>query len=262
MKKFILIIFLLILTGNISFAQIMQGGISSTYEYKQPMHSVIDKNTNKPIVNAKISVPSKNYTTYSDINGHFQLKTQIDNKTMLSVEKQNYKPYSITINKDSVYNPFVLKIEKSSNYDIKLQSGLCHLGDNNFSNLSANAGQFKKNSTGPVYKTNFYISDKLSAHQNYLIIGSIIGIDTALAQGLGQNNITNAFATPPTVYLNGVKITEIKINGDNQKIKLPHHLIKWNNTNEIIIKAGINLMQTAYIDYDDIEFMNLHISTN
>ncbi len=78
---------------------------------------------------------------------------------------------------------------------------------------------------------------------------------------MGQNQISNAFASPPTVYLNGHKIAEIQINGDNQKIKLPKQLIHWNQNNEIVIKAGRNIMQTAYVDYDDIEFMNLSVQT-
>ena len=32
-----------------------------------------------------------------------------------------------------------------------------------------------------------------------------------------------------------------------------------NQVNEVTIKTGHNLMQTAYVDYDDIEFMNLFI---
>lgn len=262
MKRLLLIIFCIFITNVAAYSQMVQGGVSSSYELEYPMNTVIDKSTNQPIANAKVSIPSKNFVTYTDINGHFRLKAKIDNKTILSVEKPNYKPFSLTVNKNSEYNTFVLRIERSNIADIRLQSGLCHLGDNNYSNLSANACQFKQNAAGPVFKTNFYISDKQSGRQNYLIIGSIIGIDTALAKGLGQNNITNAFATPPSVYLNGVKITEIKVNGDNQKIKLPHNLIKWNKNNEIVIKSGVNLMQTAYVDYDDIEFMNLHISDN
>lgn len=89
------------------------------------------------------------------------------------------------------------------------------------------------------------------------MIGSIIGIDTNLARSMGQNKITTAFASPPEVYFNGNKISEIQINGDGQKIKVPLSLIKKNESNEVTIKTGRNLMQTAYIDYDDIEFMNL-----
>ena len=57
------------------------------------------------------------------------------------------------------------------------------------------------------------------------------------------------------------KISEIQLNGDGQRIKLPPNLIRKNQVNEITIKTGRNLMQTAYIDYDDIEFMNLSIQT-
>ena len=94
---------------------------------------------------------------------------------------------------------------------------------------------------------------------NYLVIGSIIGIDTALARGMGQNSITTSFASPPSIYFNGKKIAEIQINGDNQKIKIPSYLIRGNQKNEVKIMAGINLRQTAYVDFDDIEFMNLNI---
>ena len=76
---------------------------------------------------------------------------------------------------------------------------------------------------------------------------------------MGQNGITTSFASPPSVYLNGHKIAEIQINGDNQKIRLPKQFIRFNQQNVITIKAGRNLMQTAYVDYDDIEFMNLSI---
>ena len=74
-----------------------------------------------------------------------------------------------------------------------------------------------------------------------------------------KEKIPNAFASPPEVYFNGNKISEIQLNGDGQKIKLPSNLIKKNQVNEITIKTGRNLMQTAYVDYDDIEFMNLII---
>ena len=92
-----------------------------------------------------------------------------------------------------------------------------------------------------------------------MVIGSIIGIDTNLARSIGQNKISNAFASPPEVFFNGNRISEIQINGDGQKIKIPPALVKRNDVNEVTIKTGRNLMQTAYIDYDDIEFMNLFI---
>lgn len=258
MKKVFLSFIICLFVAIPTNATVMQGGVSQSQTYTR-YNKVIDKTTKLPIANAKITIPSQNYTTYSNKNGEFQLNTPIYKPTFLSVEKQNYKPFSVTISRHSTTQPFTLSIEKSNTFDIKIDSDLCHLGDNNYSGYSANAGEFKSRAVGPVYKKNFYISRNNFTKQNYLVIGSIIGIDTAIARGMGQNKITNSFASPPSVYLNGVKIAEIKVNGDNQRIKLPTNLIKWNQNNTIIIKAGINLMQTAYIDYDDFEFMNVSV---
>ena len=86
-----------------------------------------------------------------------------------------------------------------------------------------------------------------------------MGVDTQLARSMGQNRIVNTFASPPEVYFNGTKIAEIQLNGDNQKIRLPNNLILPERQNEVTIKTGRNLMQVAYIDYDDIEIANLSI---
>ena len=258
MKKIFLFILCLYFSISSSFAVVMQGGISQTQSI-QPNNRVIDKTTKLPISNAKITVPAQNYTTYTNKNGEFALKKQIMQPTFISVEKENYKPFSITVSKTNSYSPITLKIEKSNTFDIKIDTDLCHLGDNNYSAYSANANEFKSGAISSTYSKNFYITKNNFAKNNYLVIGSIIGIDTSTAKSMGQNRISNSFASPPSVYLNGVKIAEIKVNGDNQKIKLPNNLIKWNQNNIITIKAGINLMQTAYIDYDDFEFMNVSV---
>lgn len=99
------------------------------------------------------------------------------------------------------------------------------------------------------------------SRKNYLVIGSIIGIDTLMARSLRQNSIVNSYASPPEVYFNGTKIAEIQLNGDGQRIRLPNNLVKSGQMNEITIRTGRNLKQTAYIDYDDIEFMNLSIES-
>ena len=250
----------LFLTASTCNATTLQGGINTNSQLKTYC-TVVDKLTGKPIQNAKIYIPSKNFSAYTDINGHFELKPYISSDTILSVSKENYKPFSMTISRGANSNPFVIKIETSAPFDIKLESELCHIGDNNFSGMSANAGQFKGKAVGPVYNKSFTISQCRANQQPYLVIGSIIGIDTALARGMGQNSITTAFASPPSVYLNGNKIAEIQINGDNQRIRLPKELIHFNQKNVITIKAGRNLMQKAYVDYDDIEFMNLSVET-
>lgn len=82
-----------------------------------------------------------------------------------------------------------------------------------------------------------------------------------MARSLKQNSIVNSYASPPEVYFNGSKIAEIQLNGDGQRIKIPNNLIRSGQINEVTIKTGRNMKQTAYIDYDDIEIMNLSIQT-
>ena len=264
MKKFDFILFIsmliILFTPLVSTATMIEGGVN-TNERVKPFCTVIDKLTGKPVPNAKVVIPSLNFVTYSDINGHFELKTSVSGNAILSVEKPNYKPFSMTLSKHNSYAPFVVEIELSNPFDIKVETALCHLGDNNYSGFSANAGQFKTYASGPVYNKSFFIPSSASGLQQYIVFGSIVGVDTAMARGMGQNRITTSFASPPSVWLNGHKIAEIQINGDNQKIKLPKQFIKYNQNNIITIKAGKNIMQTAYVDYDDFEFMNIHIES-
>lgn len=260
MKKLFGMILLIVMSYTTANATVMQAGISANETVKNYC-TVIDKFSRKPVPNAKITIPSKNYTAYSDINGHFEIKTPINSQTILAVEKNNYKPFSMTINRGDNIRPIVVEIEKANSFDITVDSKLCHLGDNNYSVYSANSGEFKGTAVGSIYNKKFFISGVNSSKPHYLVIGSIIGIDTPEARRVGQSSVTTSFATPPIVYLNGQKIAVINVNGDNQKIKLPKELIKWNQNNIITIKAGINLMQTSRVDFDDIEFMNLSIES-
>ena len=155
----------------------------------------------------------------------------------------------------------VLGIQKSAAMDVVIDSDMLHLGDDNFSNDSANAGEFRLEAIGPSYTKRFMMTANTLAYNNFLVIGSIIGIDTKMARSMRQNSIRNSYSSPPEVFFNGRKIAEINLNGDNQKIKLPRALIKPDQTNEITIQTGVNLFQRAYIDYDDIELMNLSIQT-
>ena len=255
MKKiFILFMLLIILPVK---ASIFQGEVtenSSLYSNR-----IIDSKTGEGIDNAHVTLPKQNYHTKTDKNGYFELETDIEGTSIMSVQKDNYKPFSMTINEQNKSTPIVVSIEKSNSSGLAVDTNMYHLGDNNYSEDSANAGQFQFQAIGPFYTKRFILKNIRFNQPVYLSIGSIIGIDTAMARSLGQNRIANAYASPPEIYFNGNKVSEIQINGDGQKIKLPSNLIKHNAVNEITIKTGRNLMQTAYIDYDDIEFMNLYI---
>lgn len=257
MKKIFILLFAYLIILIPTNAQVMEVGISKNGSFNQ----IIDTQTNMPVSNAKVSLPMQNYTTYTDQNGSFDLVANIKDSSILSVEKSGYRPFSLTINDRVAARPMVIGIEKSDIQDITIATELFHLGDNNYSNASANSSEFQAQPVGPKFTKRFNISPNAKGKSNYLVIGSIIGIDTLMARAMNQNRITTSFSSPPEVFFNGEKIAEIQLNGDNQKIKLPNRLINAGMQNEIMIKTGRNLQQTAYVDYDDIEIMNLSIQS-
>ena len=255
MKKFLSLLISIFFIVTPSFATTFQGGVSEQGQGNSSR--IVDRNTGVGIGGARVSIPKTQYSTQTDSHGYFELNTQINGPTIMSVQKENYKPFSVTINDQTISAPLVIGIEKTNADGMVLDSNMYHLGDNRFSELSANAGEFRMESIGPFYTKRFLLKNVKFNKPVFLVIGSIIGIDTNLARTVGQNRITNAFASAPEIYFNGNKISEVQINGDGQKIKIPPVLIRKNQVNEVTIKTGRNLMQTAYIDYDDIEFMNL-----
>lgn len=256
--KIILIIYISIAAP--CFATTFTGGITKVGQ--EQSNRVIDSQTKQGIESVKISIPQRKFYTYTDANGNFELPDiKITQPTMLNVEKEGYRPFSITINNnESLNSPMKIEIAQSEAADIKLDSEIIHLGDDSFSRNSANAGKFRLKSSGPSYSKNFIMTDNAKRSTNYLVIGSICGLDTQLAKSMGQNKIkTSAYSTPTEVYFNNHKIGELKINGDGQQIKIPNSLIKADAKNSITIKTGQNTMALGHLDYDDIELMNISI---
>ncbi|MCI1273800.1 MAG: carboxypeptidase-like regulatory domain-containing protein [Clostridiaceae bacterium] len=255
-KFFILFILLGMFLPSVS-AQPLETGVEKQEFLKS--NRIIDSNTNLPVANAQIMIPQTNYKTYSDKNGYFTLRTNMNSDTIISVSKDGYRPFTTTFLKDTS-SPLKLSLQKQKLDDISIECDMCHLGDDTFSMNSANSGDFKIKASGPFYSKTFKISDEAKNRENYLVIGSIIGIDTSLARKMGQNH-ANSYATAPEIYFNGVKIAEIQLNGDNQRIKIPNDLIRENSENEVTIKTGHNILQSDHLDYDDIEFMNLSLQS-
>ena len=242
-----------------AFCGIVQGGVEK--ESILGKNRVVDYATNTPISGAKVSLPQDNYSTYTDSKGGFALNADIKGQTVLSVEKPGYKPFSVTVNERAVSKPIIVGIEKATPKDITVETEMFHLGDNSYSDNSANAGDFQVRSVGPYYSKDFKLPAVSAGSKVNLVIGSIIGVDTLMAKSMGQNKISGAYASPPEVYFNGNKIADIQLNGDGQKIRIPGNLIRPNQLNEVTIKTGRNMMQTSHVDYDDIEFMNLSVET-
>ena len=241
-------------------ASTYSGGVTKVGQ--QESNRIIDSETKQAVDFAKISIPQKKFHTYSDANGNFELpQIKITSPTILNVEKEGYRPFSLTINNNkSLNNPMQIEIARSEAADISLDNDILHLGDNSFSKNSANANQFRLKSIGPSYTKTFIMTQNSKHYSNYLVIGSICGLDTKLARQMGQNKIkSGAYSTPTEVFFNNHKIGEIKINGDGQRIKIPNSLIKADAKNQITLKTGHNTYKMDHIDYDDIEIMNLSV---
>ena len=252
MKKILVILILTI--GFPVFCKTINGEIKK--ESTRNTNRIYDLQTNLPLEDVIVKIPSKNYYTKTDKDGTFKLQTQITSPTIMALEKNGYKPYSMTIN-SNFKNPINIGIEKTSPKDIIVETEIIHIGDDSYSQRSANASDFSLHSLGAFYTNDFNIPSLKQDENLYIIIGSIIGIDTIEAQRLGQSGVLTAYSSPPQLYFNGNKIADIKINGDNQKIQIPKALIKQSQINNVTLKTGHNLYKISSPDYDDIEFTNL-----
>lgn len=253
MKNIFLVLVILFISIP-SYSMIFTGEVSK--DLRKDVNQVYDIEENMPLEGALVKIPSRKFKTKTRQDGTFELNAKIDSPTIMSVEKKGYKPFSMTINSD-FSNPISIGIEKTKPVDIILETGMIHIGDDAFSARSANADDFSLNSSGSFYTKEFNFKKLITDKMLFLTIGSIIGIDTIEAQRMGQSKVLTAYASPPEIFFNGSKISNIKINGDNQKIPIPKGLIKWDSSNIVTIKAGHNLYKTSGIDYDDIEFTNL-----
>lgn len=253
MKKIFYVIMFLFL--SFVQAEVISGKINhDDINYKS---KIVDYKTGIPLENAKITIPDLGYTTYSDSEGAFKLNINIQDKTVLFVEKDGYKTFSLTIDNNVINSPLKLGIEQTSPFDLQISSGIVRLGDNMFSNNSANSRDFHQHAYSNIY-THTFEKPKSSANQDVvIIIGSLIGADTKKAKEKGQNRIARVYATPAEVFVNGHKIGLLELNGDNIEIVIPKHLLR--SVNELKIQTGKNLFQKEYVDYDDIELANIRI---
>ncbi len=239
-------------------AQALVGEISKN-DFKKETPQIIDKDTKNPISGAIITVPAENIYTKSDTNGYFNLSTHSNSPLILSIQKEGYRPFSMTLQNGKLEGGVTYEMSKTSPFEIIVTDNMIHLGDNSYSENSAGACQINSPCVGPSFTKDFYIKDILPKTKYYVSIGSVIGIDTIQAMKLGQNKLKNAFSTPLEIFVNKRKIGELKINGDNQKIQIPQKFLKQLANNTLTVTTGENTSATDYTDYDDVELMNLII---
>lgn len=240
---------------NLVQAEVISGKIN--HDDINYQNRIIDSKSKAPLSGAKISIPDIGFTTYSDENGAFKLNANVNGSTVLFVEKDGYKIFSLTVDNTVLNTPLKLGIEQSSPFDLQITQSIVHLGDNMFSGNSANSKDFRNNAQGSYFSKTFN-RPMYSQNQDVVIkIGTVIGLDTKKAKERGQNKIAHVWASPAEVYVNGHRIAHLELNGDNIEILVPKNIL--NSTNELVIQTGRNLFQQEYVDYDDIELANVRI---
>ena len=127
MKNFVLLILIFLTGGLCANAEALTGGVSTV----GLGNKVVDAKTNAPIANAQVSLPKQGYKTTTDENGDFKLEAHFIGDTIMSVKKDGYRPFSLTINEQIAAQPMVVGIQKSSATDLVIDADMMHLGENN-----------------------------------------------------------------------------------------------------------------------------------
>ena len=259
LKKTILAtIFILFIIHNCCSSKALIGEVSKQ-EYKNKYPKVIDKTSKNPIKDAAVTVPTEGKVEFTDENGYFKIAPSSGKPVILSIQKDGYRPFSLTVREGSLKGDITFELKKLSPYELVISDNLLHLGDNSYSPNSAGACLINSPCVGPKFTKDFFVGNLTNKSKAFIEIGSVIGIDTIQAMKLGQNKLTNAYSTPMEFFINNSKIGELKINGDNQKIPIPVKLLKPNTNNTLTVKTGYN-KDAILTDYDDIELMNLIIN--
>ena len=254
--KFLLLLILCFLRIEPVYSDALIAEISKD-EYKTNLPQIIDGETKLPIGDVTISLPSEGKFTKSDANGNFKLNITKNAPIILSLQKEGYRPFSLTI-KDSHWGQNLkIEMQKITPFNIVVSDNLMHLGDNSYSDKSSGACLINSPCVGPEFSKTFYVGNITNKTKAYVVIGSIIGLDTVQAMRLGQNHLTNAASTPLEIFVNDKKIGELKINGDNQKIPIPTQYLKPSSNNTLRLRTGVNKNALNFTDYDDVEIMNL-----
>ena len=226
-------------------------------EFTNKRPQVIDSVTRLGIKGATVSLPTESKIDKTDENGYFKITPTGKSPVILSVQKEGYRPFSLTLQDGKLTGGISIELEKISPFETVITNELLHLGDNSYSENSSGACQIYSPCVGPSFTKNFYVGKITPKTKAYVWIGSVIGIDTVQAMRLGQNRLTTATSTPMEIFINKTKIGELKINGDNQKIPIPEKFLKKLSDNELTVRTGKNKNAKDYTDYDDVQLMNL-----
>jgi hypothetical protein len=238
--------------------EILKGSIIKQVEPQGDMleGEVRDAHTRQPIPDAEVTLPDSGYSVKTDRQGHYQIPRNLGQAPIImSIQKPGYAPFSVSISHHSPPR-FSVYLERHAQM-LVLDDRLRHLGDNSYSHISSNAGQFRKPTDGPALRYRFSLDGMTVGTRPTLYIGSIIGLDTPMAHLISRNPM-DVSTSPLVVRLNGTMIAQVQVNGDGQRLDLPRHLLHETGFNILELETGSHLVDEGErLDYDDMELMHL-----
>lgn len=273
-----------------TLSRVLSGGISKTERIFQVCTicqartlSFINQHNGQPLRGATIFIPQWGYRAQTDQQGQIGIPNDVIQahsqphqfrQTIIgNIQQEGYVPESFLIQPTLLLNaqrgqiiefsaPRRLTIQHQR---LLLDNQLHHLGDDDFSQRSSGASQFKSRSEGPVYTRHFTYHPTLD-QKTVLHIGSLTGLDTleahAALRKFKPNNQTqtevNTYGSPAQVWLNGILIGRLTLNGQDIVLPLPQVALNQNGQQTLQIKAGHNQFKT---DIDDMEWMTLWIES-
>ena len=196
---------------------------------------VIDRATGEPLANVAVDIPGAGVAVRTDSQGRFTLPENVPSDEILTAKLEDYTPYSQTTSQDG--GPMRVELERlDESTTLVLQSDVVHLGDDQYSEQSAGARDFRLRAQGREMVRQFRL-ERVPSQPAELVIGSLIGLDTAEAVRAGQSGIATADMSPMEIEINGQTIHTISVAADNIRIPLsPRYLRPGQNT--VVIRTG------------------------
>ena len=196
---------------------------------------VIDRATGEPLANVAVDIPGAGVSVRTDSQGRFKLPENVPSDEILTAKLEDYAPFSQTTREQG--GPLRVELDRlNENTTLVLQSDVVHLGDDQYSEQSAGARDFRLRSQGREMARQFRL-ERVPSQPAVLKIGSLIGLDTQDAVRAGQSGIATADMSPMEIELNGNTIETITLAADNIQIPLPTHMLR-PGMNTVVIRTG------------------------
>ena len=196
---------------------------------------VIDRATGEPLANVSVDIPGAGVSVRTDSQGRFTLPENVPSDEILTAKLEDYTPFSQTTSGDG--EPLRVELDRlNESTTFVLQTDVVHLGDDQYSEQSAGAREFRLRAQGREMVRQFRL-ERVPSQPAELVIGSLIGLDTQDAVRAGQSGIATADMSPMEIELNGQTIHTISVAADNIRIPLsPTYLRPGQNT--VVIRTG------------------------